>query len=143
MGVIAMFLVSVVLTQTFNVMHKADAQKKRMIEIGKLQFNGKVTGRRIYRYFGKNYYQVCVKLDYSSVDSLVIFNDLDCIRIKNGMATFSAGYLNKILGPVDSVSANIGNSSKVIFYYKTHAIDSHPLGFDAMGLTKSDLRFCN
>ncbi|MBS1504267.1 MAG: hypothetical protein JST32_19520 [Bacteroidetes bacterium] len=143
MGLIAIFLVSVMLTQTYNVMRKAEVQKKRLSEIGKLQFRGKVVGVRTYRYYNKNYYQVCVKLDYSTVDNLSLFNDLDCIRINKGMATFSAGYLNNILGPVDSISANIGNNGKVIFYYKTHATDSHPLGFEPMGLKEGDLNYCN
>jgi hypothetical protein len=142
MAVIALFLVSVLLTQTFNTAHKAEDKKKRLAEIGKLQFKGKVISTKTYRYFGKNYYQVCVKLDFSTVDNLHLFNDLDCISIKNGIAAFSAGYLNNVLGPVDSVSANIGNNGKVMFYYKTHAVDSHPIGFDPMGMKESDLHAC-
>ena len=142
MGVIGLFLVSLLLTRSCNAAHQAAEQKKRMAVLGKVQFRGKVTGIRTYRYFNKNYYQVCVKLDTCSVSDLYLFNELDCIRIKNGVATFSAGYLNNILGAADSVAANINNSSKVIFHYKTHAIETRALGFDAMGLQKSDLDWC-
>ena len=142
MGVIAIFLISLVLTQSYNAVRHAEEQKARMAKLGKLQFRGKVIATKIYRYFGKNYYQVCVKQDTTSMDSLYICNDQDCIRIKNGIATFSAGYLNNILGAADSVSANIDNSGKVIFHYKTHAIEKRALGFEPMGLNKNDLNSC-
>lgn len=143
MGVIALFLVSLLFTQSYNAVRKADEQKKRKAELGKVAFSGKVISTKTYHYFGKSYYQVCVKLDTSSVNSLNVFNDLDCIRIKNGMATFSAGYLNPVLGATDSVAANINNSGKVVFHYKAHAIETRALGFDPMGLKENDLDWCN
>ena len=143
MAVFAFFLISIIISQSFNAQRKADEQKIRKAEIGKLQFKGKVISSKIYRYYGKNYYLVCVKLDSANVKNLYVFNNLDCIKIKNGMATFAAGYLNHVLGTVDSVAVNINNSGKVIFHYKNYARDEHPLGFDPMGLKESDLNACN
>ena len=143
MAVVAFFLISVILSQYYNAERSAKEQKIRKAEIGHLQFKGKVTGSKVYRYFGKNYYIACVKLDSSNVKSLYIYNNLDCIKIKNGVATFSAGYLNHILGVVDSVAVNINDSGKVIFHYKGNARDERPLGFDPLGLKESDLNACN
>src|SRR5271165_4981770 len=117
MAVIAFFLISVIVTQSFNAERNAEDQKNRMAEIGKLQFKGKVIGSKVYKYFRKDYCLVCVKIDSPEVKNLYVFNDLDCIKIKNGVATFSAGYLNHILGMVDSVAVNINNSGKVVFHY--------------------------
>ena len=143
MGLIALFLISVIITQSYNVARKAKDEKQRVAEIGKLQFKGKVISTHIYKYYGKNYYIACVKLDSSNVKSLHIYNDLDCIQIKDSIATFSAGYLNNILGPIDSVAVNINNSGKVIFHYKSHARNEYLLGFDPFGLKESDLNACN
>jgi hypothetical protein len=143
MGVIALFLVSMLFTQSYNATRHAKEQKQRAAYLGKVQFKGKVTGIKTYRYFGKNYYQVCVKLDTTTADTLNIYNELDCIRIKNDRATFSAGYLNPVLGAADSIAANIDNSGKVVFHYRAHAIETRPFGFDPMGLKRSDLDWCN
>ena len=86
---------------------------------------------------------ICVKLDSASMKNLYVFNDLDCIKIKNGAATFAAGYLNHVLGVVDSVAVNINNSGRVIFYYKNYARDERSLGFDPIGLKESDLNSYN
>ncbi|MGZ4001232.1 MAG: hypothetical protein ACXVIY_11410 [Mucilaginibacter sp.] len=143
MGIIALFLVGLVTTRTCNAVREAKDHKARMAMFGKLQFKGKVIGSRTYRYFNKNYYVVCVKLDSSSINSLYIFNNLDGIRISKGMATFAAGYLNPVLGVVDSVSVNMDKSGKVELYYKAHAREERPLGFDLMGIKESDLKACN
>lgn len=143
MGIIALFLVGVVTTRTCNAIREVEDHKTRLAAFSKLQFKGKVIGSKTYRYFNKNYYVVCVKLDSTSVNSLYIFNNLDGIRIRNGIATFAAGYLNPVLGVVDSVSVNMNNNGKVEFYYKVHAREEHPLGFDQMGVKESDLNGCN
>ena len=88
-------------------------------------------------------YQVCVKLDSSNVSNLYIYNENDALKIKNGVATFSAGYLINILGPIDSVAFNIDNSGKIFYHYAAKAWDQHTIGFDTNGLQKSDLNFCN
>jgi hypothetical protein len=143
MAIIACFLVSVVISQYYNAQRNAVEQKIHLQEIGKLQFKGKVIHSKTYRYFGKNYYLVCVKLDSANVKNFYVYNNLDCIKIKDSIATFAAGYLNHTLGVVDSVAVNINNSGKIIFHYKGNARDELPLGFNPMGLTKKDLNACN
>src|ERR1700742_2955013 len=102
MGLVALFLASVAISQYFNNLRKAEQQKIRLTQIGSLHFKGKVISSRVYKYYGKNCYQVCLKLDTPGEPDFYIFNELDCIRIKNNIATFAAGYLDHTLGVVDS-----------------------------------------
>ena len=144
MGILAFFLVSMIISQYYNALSKAELQKKRKAEYGSLQFTGKVIHYRVYRYMNKNYYQVCVKLDSARVKDIFIFNDDDCLKIKNGMATFSAGFLNHTLGSADSVAVNMNHSGKIELYYKKdNVLTKTDFGFDPMGLQKSDLNNCN
>jgi len=143
MAVVACFLVSVIISQYYNAERKAAEEKIHLQQVGKLQFKGKVVNSRKYRYFGKNYYIVCVKLDSGSVKNFYVYNNLDCLKIKDSIATFSAGYLNPVLGVVDSVAVNINNSGQIIFHYKGNARDELPLKFDPLGLTENDLKACN
>jgi hypothetical protein len=143
MAVIAGFLVCVIVSQLYNAGRKDGEQKIHVEKISKLQFKGRVTGSKRYTYFRKNFYRVCVTLDSSSVKSLYIYNNRDCIKINNGVATFSAGFLDPKSGIADSVAANIHNSGKLIFYYPNRSRQEVPLGFNARGLTESDLKACD
>ncbi len=139
LGIFALFLVSMVISQYYNALNKAGLQKKRKAEYGNIQFTGKVINYRVYKYMNKNYYQICVKLDSAKAKDFFIYDDDDCLSIKNGIATFSAGYLNHILGPADSVAVNPNNSGEVVYHYTDNALTKTPLGFDPMGMQKSDL----
>jgi len=143
MGVVALFLVSMIISQYYNALNKAELVKKRKAEYGGLQFSGKVTGYKVYRYMNKNYYKICVKLDSSNIKPLHIFDEDDAITIKGGIATFSAGYLNHTLGPADSVAVNVGNGGKMVYHYTANVLDERTLGFEPMGLAEGDLRGCN
>jgi hypothetical protein len=142
MGIFALFLVSMIISQYYNALSNAERQKKRKAEFGTLQFSGKVVNFRPYRYLNKNYYQICVKIDSVKLKDFLVFNEDDCLSIKNNMATFAAGYLDHILGPADSVDVNMGNSGKIAYYYKNDAVTKIPMEFDPMGLQKSDLTSC-
>ena len=144
MGLFALFLVSIIISQYYNTLNKAELQKKRKAEYGNLHFSGKVAATKVYRYLNKNYYKICVKIDSSAnIKPIEIYNDDDALHIDNGTATFSAGYLNHILGPADSVTVNTGNNGKVIFYYAGGVSDSRKFAFEPMGLSKNDLEGCN
>lgn len=143
MGLFALLLVSVVISQYYNALNQAELGKTRRAEYGRIHFSGKVIHYRIYRYMNKKFYQVCVKLDSANVKSLLVYNDDDAIKIDKGTATFSAGFFNRVLGAADSVSVNMNNSDKVVLYYSTaHAIDTRDFKFEPMGLQRGDLDSC-
>src|SRR5215469_12118188 len=139
MGLFAVFIVSMVISQYYNAQHKSELLKKRKAEYGSLHFTGKVISYKSYRYMNKNFYKICVKLDSANVKPLNIYNDDDAIRISNGTATFSAGYLNHILGPADSVAANIDNDGKIFLIHQGGVSEKRDFKFEPMGLTKDDL----
>ena len=143
MGIGAFFLISFVVSQYYNAANQVDLQKKRKSEFGWLHFTGKVTHYRVYKYMNKNFYQVCVKLDSPNIKPVMVYNDDDAIKVNNGIATFSAGYFNKILGPADSVAVNMDKSDKVILHYAGHAIAKTDFKFEPMGLQRGDLDSCN
>jgi hypothetical protein len=143
MAIGAAFLVCMIVSQYFNVQRKAKEHKIRLETIGKLQFRGKVVNSKVYKYGTKNCYIICVKLDSANVKDFYIYNDLDCLKIKNGIATLPAGYLNHTLGVVDSVAVNINNSGQIMYHYKGNVRDERPLAFDPTGVSESDLNTCN
>jgi hypothetical protein len=143
MGVVALFLVSIIISQYYGALSKADLTKKRKKEYGWLHFSGKVTHCRVYEYVNKSFYQVCVKLDSPNVKQVVVFNDDDAIKVSNGVATFSAGYIDKFVGLADSVAVNMKNSRKIIFFRAGYMIAKKDLAFDPMGLQRDDLNNCN
>ncbi|HZY35650.1 MAG TPA: hypothetical protein VFE53_03315 [Mucilaginibacter sp.] len=143
MGIGALFLISLVISQYYNALNQAELQKKRKTEYGWLHFTGKVSHYRLYKYMNKNFYQVCVKLDSPNLKPVMVYNDDDAIKVNKGIATFSAGYYDRVLGPADSVAVNVDNSGKVIFHYATHAIAKQDFKFEPMGLLRKDLDGCN
>jgi hypothetical protein len=143
MAVIAVFMASVVISQYFNLQRKAKEHKIRLETIGKLQFRGKVINSKVYKYGTKNCYIICVKIDSANVKDFYIYNGLDCLKIKNGIATLPAGYLNHTLGVVDSVAVNINNNGGIMFHYKGNVRDERPLAFDPTGVSESDMNACN
>jgi len=143
MGVVALFLVSIIISQYYGALSKADLTKKRKTEYGWLHFSGKVVHYRMYQYMRKSYYQVCIKLDSPNVKPVTVYNDDDAIKVSNGTATFSGGYIKKFLGLADSVAVNIHNNGKIIFYHTGYMIDKKDFAFDPMGLRRGDLDSCN
>ena len=138
-----LFLMIVLLSRSNNEAEKARKQKVREVQIGKLQFKGRVISSRIYKYAGKNYYMICVKLDSSNVKSFTIYNELNCLKIHNNIATMPAGVLNNTLGVVDYVEMNINNSKQIVYHYKDRARQEFPLELDPRGVQESDMDFCN
>ena len=143
MGVFALFLVSIIISQYYGALSKADLEKTRKAEYGGLHFSGKVIHCRMYQYMRKNYYQLCVKLDSPGVKDIALYNDDDAIKVSNGIATFSGGYIKKFLGLADSVTVNMKNSGKIIFFKTGYMIDKKDFSFEPMGLQKEDLNNCN
>ena len=143
MAIGAAFMVSVIVSQYLNLQRKAKEHKIRQQTIGKLHFSGKVINSKVYKYGTKNCYIICVKLDSGNMKDFYISNDLDFLKIKNGIATMPAGYLNHTLGVVDSVEVNINNSGKIIFHYKANVADVRQLAFDPAGVPEDVMNTCN
>jgi len=143
LGVFALFMVGLVISQYRNALDNLELGKKRHAEYGGVHFSGKVTGYKTYRYMNKNCYRICVRLDSVAAKSLVVFDDNDAISINDTLAVFSAGYLNHVLGTADSVAVNEAGSDKIMLYYRGRAVEKRDFSFDRMGLSQTDLKGCN
>ena len=143
MAVIALVVIGMGVSTYVNALKKAELHKTRQTEFGNLQFKGKVVHIRFYQFMKSKCYQVCVKLDSADVKDFSVYNDDDAIKIKDGIATFAAGRLDKNFGPVDSVAVNVDHGGKVLLYYRDKSfIKFNDFGFDPFGMKKSDLNYC-
>jgi len=118
-------------------------EKKALSMIGGVQFRGHVIHHKVYDYGGKNYYMVCVKLDYSNVKTFYVFNNICFLKIKNGIATMANGFLSSYDGVATYVDVNINNDRQERFFYSKGQIDTLPLRLNNFNLTKQDLNECN
>ena len=118
-------------------------QQKRLAAIGHIQFKGKVIRIKKVMGFGdKGYNMMCVQLDFTNTDSFFIFNDINFLKIKAGIASMSGGISNEG-SEVDYVEVNLHNSSKEKYYYKNGKIEDYPLSLGKGGVTESDVNTCN
>lgn len=114
-----------------------------MMLIGRIQFKGKVINSKTYRYSDKDYYLVCIKLDYSNTKDICLYNDVCCLKIKNGIATLAAGVLDKSVGVASYVEVNIGYNRKITLRYTNGDHDSFILTLATSGLPEQYMSICN
>lgn len=119
-------------------------QKIRTGVLGKISFNGKVINYKVVynKQFGKSYFVMCIKLDYTNTDSFYYFHENNALIIKNDIATMGGGGYDPNRIPV-CVEININHNYKNIYYYKNGRKDIFQLNFDYTGLSKEDMNDCN
>lgn len=119
-------------------------QKIRTGALGKISFKGKVINYKVVynKQFGKSYFVMCIKLDYSNTDSFYYFQDKNALIIKKGIATMGGGGYNPNRMPI-YVEININHNYRDIYYYADNTKDIFQLNFDYTGLSKEDMNYCN
>jgi hypothetical protein len=118
-------------------------QQKRLAAIGNIQFKGKVIRTKKVMGFGdKGYYMMCVQLDYTNTDNFFIYNDINFLKIKKGIASMSGG-IDIGGSEIDYVEVNLRNNGKEKCYYKNGKTDEYPLSLGRGGVTASDINTCN
>jgi len=111
--------------------------------VDSISFKGRVINSKTYQFGGKNYYVICVRLDYTNVKNCYILNDLCAIKIKNNIATMAAGFLTSANGVVDYVEVNMNHNKREKFTFKNGFIDEFGFGLSNLGLTQQDMDYCN
>lgn len=92
------FFFSTFFTYVRSVKYREEYKFQTIETFNDIKFKGNVLS--IYKYKfkgGPHFYGIMrVKLDYSNVDSFYVFNDMNCLKISDGIATFptSAFYLD-------------------------------------------------
>lgn len=117
---LTIFIVSVVWQKKQDL----ENEKKALSIIGGVQFSGRVIHHKVYDFGGRNYYMVCVKLDYANVKSFYVFNDLCFLKIKDSIATMATGFYNPYLGAATYIQVNIGNDRREKYYYANGQVDT-------------------
>ncbi len=110
--------------------------------LGKISFKGKVTGYKVVhnKYFGKNLYVLCIRLDYTNTDSFSYFQDENALTVKDGIATIPGVVLVPNYIPV-YIEANIHKNYKIIDHYANGTSDTINLNYNSSGLSKEDMNY--
>jgi hypothetical protein len=114
----------------------------RKSQVANIQFKGKVINTKMIDRYGKKYLILCIALDYTNTNNFYIFNDLNALKIKNGIATIPGGLFEQNLIPT-YVEININNSLKNKIYYQNGEVHEYELGLGSGGLKEKDMNSCN
>ncbi|HEU5052657.1 MAG TPA: hypothetical protein VFT78_06070 [Hanamia sp.] len=143
---IGIFLLIIFITVAFLIFYvnkKNDAEDRlRRSVIENIQFKGRIINSTVIDRYGKKYVVWCIKLDYTNTDSIYIFNDLDAVKIKNGIATIPGGLYQKDLIPT-YVEINMNNSLVNRIYYQNGQFREYEMGLGSGGLIEKDMKDCN
>ena len=106
----------------FKNSKKAIAEHKQHIEevYGDIQFKGKVLNVHEIERWGRIYGIMCVKLDYSNINSFYKFDKISCLKIRDGIAVLPTGPLGskedvRYILDAAYIEVNIDNSGKMCF----------------------------
>jgi|SRR5690242_4579463 len=142
-GILLLIMFITVAFLIFYVNKKNDAEDRlRRSVIENIQFKGRIINSTVIDRYGKKYVVWCIKLDYTNTDSIYIFNDLDAVKIKNGIATIPGGLYQKDLIPT-YVEINMNNSLVNKIYYQNGQVREYEMGLGSGGLIEEDMHDCN
>jgi hypothetical protein len=139
---VAIVFISIIIFITYENNKYNDFHKKQLDIIGNIELTGKVVKLTVLNRNNKNYYTMCVKVNYANNNDFYIFNELCALKIKNGIATIPGGVFDTNF-ITDSVEINWNKSGKEKFYYKNGKSDEFPLSLASSGISKNDLNICN
>ena len=101
------FFVSVFFTCQHSKKYRDQYESQTIETFKNIKFKGKILSIYKYRFKGEThiYGIMRVKLDYSNVDSFYVFNDMNCLKISNGIATLptSVLFLNSTIGRTNAI----------------------------------------
>ncbi|QKJ32200.1 hypothetical protein HQ865_21350 [Mucilaginibacter mali] len=138
------FAFAIIAAITFFIVSNLNAEKEkhqRLLALGDLRLSGKVIDSSVYKYGGRPYLLICLKLDTCNKKSLYLFNDLIALKIKNGIATMSAGP-DYTIAPISFVAIDAKRNIMITRYQNGQA-DTSDIDIRADGLTESQMNFCN
>ena len=132
---------------------QATKHKQHTEEVyGNIQFKGEVLKIHRIDRWGRIYGMMCIKLDYTNVDNFYRFDDMSCLKIKNGIATLPTSFIGNDEGYDKRVNAilsaayievNIDNSKQRVFIDKLGNKYLANLFYGSGNLIESDMRLCD
>ncbi|TWI96840.1 hypothetical protein JN11_03953 [Mucilaginibacter frigoritolerans] len=141
--VIICFIAFVWIIESNSSRQEDKDQQTRLASIGNIQFKGKIINSKVYENGGRTYFMICIKLDYTNTENFYIYNNLCCLKIKNGIATMAAGFFDSDIGVPNYVEANMNRDGKIIYNYKKGDPYEGIFTLEPMGLPESYMNMCN
>ncbi|WP_427871992.1 hypothetical protein [Flavobacterium sp. MMS24-S5] len=137
-GVIVLFITVIILTQYYS--NKLNEIENRHSEKFKIQFKGHIINSKKTQ----RLYMICVKLDYTNIDSFYSLDESLGLKIKNGTAVMTASSTLVEEDKVDYVEVNMNEDGKQKFYSNGKLIVTYDALFlGGGGLTEEDMNVCN
>ncbi|TCC97711.1 hypothetical protein [Pedobacter hiemivivus] len=142
LGIVIVFILIMIIVEKGNDKIKAENNASIDENLSRIQLKGKVIHFSIIDRYGKQYYMICIKLDYSNVSDFYLFKQSRGLKIKDGIATMSGGIFmkDKI---INYVEINMNNSGKEKFLYKNGDAEEFDLSYGAGGIEEGDMNVCN
>jgi len=133
---------------------KIAAHKQHTEEVyGNIQFKGKVLRLHRIDRWGRVYGMMCIKLDYTNRNDFYRFDDMSCLKIKNGIVTLPTGSISNNDGYDKRVNAilsasyievNMDNSREMVFIDSTgNKFVQDYLYYRSANLVETDLLICD
>ena len=130
---------------------KIAAHKQHTEEVyGNIQFKGKVLRLHRIDRWGRVYGMMCIKLDYTNRNDFYRFDDMSCLKIKNGIVALPTGFIGSGIDrhviPILNatyVEVNIDNSRKIVFIDSIENKVAQELFYGSGNLIESDLGLCD
>lgn len=138
LSVITIFIIVIIVSQHF--LNRSSEVGKRHAENFKIQFKGQILKSKKT----ERLYMICIKLDYTNVDSFYSRDESLGLKIKDGIAVMTASSTLVEEDKVDYVEVNMNNDGKERFYSKGKLVETYDTLFlGGGGLTEKDMNVCD
>lgn len=138
LSILTVFIIVIIFTQRY--LNHANEVEKKHPEKFKIQFKGQIIKSKKTQ----RLYMICVKLDYTNIDSFYSLDESLGLKIKNGIAVMTASSTLVEEDKVDYIEVNMNNDGKEKFYSKGKLVETYDTLFlGGGGLTEADMNVCN
>ncbi len=131
----------IITTRLYFTIHNNQKNEEWINNI-KIEFSGKIINKQEVTRGGRRIVIICVKIDYSNTDSIVLQSKdkFRYLKISDKIATM---VIPAELYEIDSVALNIKNN-RIERYYKNGILEvEYPLSLNSAYATEKDLQICD
>lgn len=143
LSIVIIFIAVIIISKNSVKEDNDSIQKWRDKNIGNIQFKGKVVESKIVEHGGRRYGIVCLDLDYSNTKDFYVFNEFACLRIKDGKAIMSIGFVMQNDEKVKYIEVNIKGDKKERFFKEGGGVDEYEMTLASNGILKEDMKNCD
>ena len=136
-GFIIIMIIILLVTSYFTTQN--NKKRGEWINNVTVEFSGKIIDKRNITRGGRQRTIVCIKVDYSNTDSIVLQSDdqYEYLKISNKIATM-------VIPPeyyeIDSIALNVNNNRTVEYYKDGALVIDYPLSLNCAYVTEEDLK---